>query len=119
MGIYRDIKFIDEDGRPTSLEYAMGREITISVSEPGLEYTAKLKPDDWTETRTNCFCCSCGDFTSDPACRNHGFAAKRPCETHNMPGSVWDELPNEDGSIPDWCGTMPESVQEVRKQRNE
>lgn len=58
------------------------------------------------EERTNCFCCSCGDREgSDPACRNHGFAATRPCEEHDMPGSVWDD-----------DGTMPESVQEIRRQ---
>lgn len=82
----------------------MGQEVTIIVSEPGLEYRATLKPEDWTEVRTNCFCCSCGDMEgSDPACRNHGFAATRPCELHNMPGSPWDD-----------DGTMPESVQVAR-----
>jgi len=55
-------------------------------------------------TRTDCFCCSCGDPEgSDPACRNHGFAAKRPCEEHGMPGSVWDD-----------DDTMPDSVQKER-----
>lgn len=42
--------------------------------------------------RRNCFCCSCRDQEgSDPACRNHGWAARRPCERHNMPGQAWGE----------------------------
>lgn len=42
--------------------------------------------------RRTCFCCSCGDREgSDVACRNHGFAAKRPCEKHETPGQPWGE----------------------------
>lgn len=42
--------------------------------------------------RQNCFCCSCGDREgTDVACRNHGWAAKRPCEMHEMPGTPWGE----------------------------
>lgn len=111
MGIYRQISVTDAAGRPTTLEYAQSREVTIHVSEPGLEYTATLKPGDWTETRTDCFCCSCGDYGSDPACRNHGFAAERPCEKHGTSGSVWDDMFNDDGTLHATSGTMPESVQ--------
>jgi len=97
-----------------SLEYAQGRPVTIHVSEPGLEYTATIRPEDWTETRTDCFCCSCGDREgSDSACRNHGFAAKRPCELHAMPGSTWDEE-----MMPDLKGVVPDSVQVVRAERD-
>lgn len=64
-------------------------------------------------TITNCYCCSCyeddyGMVTSDPACRNHGFAAQRPCELHNMPGQPWDDYGF------DTDGKMPESVQQKR-----
>jgi hypothetical protein len=110
VSIYRNVEFIDAGGRPLSgIGYSIGREVTIKVSEPGLEWTATLKPEDWTEKRTNCFCCSRGDRDgSDPACRNHGFAAKRPCEAHGMPGSTWEELDGSDS------GEMPASVQAAR-----
>lgn len=110
MGIHREVKYIDADGRPLNgLEYAMGREVTVEVSEPGLTWTATLKPEDWTEERDDCFCCSCGDREgSDHACRNHGYAGKRPCELHGMPGSTWEA---EDGSD---SGEMPASVQAAR-----
>lgn len=66
--------------------------------------------------RTNCFCCSCNDYgdgliSSDPGCRNHGFAGTRPCEEHNMPGQEWDDFGIEND--PD-VGKMPESVQVKR-----
>lgn len=65
---------------------------------------------------TNCFCCSCDDYgdgfiTSDPACRNHGFAATRPCEVHHMPGQPWGDELGEDH--PDF-GKLPETVQQKR-----
>jgi hypothetical protein len=42
--------------------------------------------------RQTCFCCSCGEREgTDIACRNHGWAASRPCETHGMPGTPWGE----------------------------
>jgi hypothetical protein len=86
-----------------------GQETWTEVEEtPGLIRRRTVVAHEWVEERSNCFCCSCGDREgSDPACRNHGFAATRPCETHNMPGSEWDE---EMGG-----GGMPESVQEIRR----
>jgi hypothetical protein len=70
------------------------------------------------EFRDTCFCCSCGDREgSDPACRNHGFAATRPCEDHGTPGSVWDAMTAPGEEVPDWHDTMPESVQEYRRMR--
>lgn len=65
---------------------------------------------------TNCFCCSCDDtgdgfIQSDAACRNHGFAAARPCELHGMPGQPWGDELGEDH--PEY-GKMPESVQVKR-----
>lgn len=63
--------------------------------------------------RTNCFCCSCNHYgdgliTTDAACRNHGFAAHRPCEEHGMPGEPWEDFGTPDD------GKMPESVQQKR-----
>lgn len=80
---------------------------------PGFVQTRELQATLWKETeRTDCFCCSCGDREgSDPACRNHGWAAQRPCEAHNMPGQAWEPEPGETE------GKMPESVQEVLRAR--
>lgn len=66
----------------------------------------------WVEfSRDNCYCCTCdsddnsgGLIAVDVACRNHGFAAVRPCEKHSMPGSAYDD------------GTMPKSVQQYREE---
>lgn len=81
-----------------------GREIWLEVeTEPGIIRRRKVTADPWDVERTDCFCCSCSDWGgSDPYCRNHGFAAERPCEVHQMPGT-----PNE-------AGVMPESVQAER-----
>lgn len=77
-----------------------GGEVLIQV----FECVAEIR------VRTDCFCCSCGDRPgSDPACRNHGWAAKRPCEIHDMPGSPWDDDEDEN---------MPESVQVYRQKHN-
>lgn len=99
-----------------------GTFLTVTRTEPGLVTTERFVLASTMVERDNCFCCSCdendlGGLIADPACRNHGFAATRPCEVHGMPGSVWDDLPNDDGTLPEWCGTMPESVQEIRRQR--
>jgi len=89
---------------------ANGGQSWMEVEEtPGLTRRRRVVADPWTEERSNCFCCSCDDDNpgNDAACRNHGFAAMRPCEVHGMPGSEWDE---EFGG-----GGMPESVQAVRR----
>lgn len=94
MSIYPDRKLI-----PTSTGYIE------EISTPGLVRRRELHGTDWTEVRSDCFCCSCdpeSSSTSDPACRNHGWAAERPCEKHGMPGAAYDD------------GEMPESVQAVR-----
>lgn len=72
------------------------------------------------EERTNCFCCSCGDRLNDPACRNHGFAGRRPCLEHDMPGSPWDDdMIYGPGEKPaDYKPEMPESVQWMREMDN-
>lgn len=89
MGIYPDHTFKDNrDGT-----------VTETWQTPGLTRTRVLS-GEWTETRTDCYCCSCPESGySDPYCRNHGFAGERPCDVHNMPGVEDDD------------GVMPESVQ--------
>jgi hypothetical protein len=63
----------------------------------------KVYAGPWVEgERTDCFCCSCCEHHSDPFCRNHGWAGRRPCERHGTPGQADDE------------GFMPDSVQERR-----
>ncbi|AVR56891.1 hypothetical protein PBI_TRISCUIT_18 [Microbacterium phage Triscuit] len=70
---------------------------------------------DWRETaRFACHCCTCdedywsGHTTNDPYCRNHGFYGTRPCDIHNLPGSMGEEDTK-----------MPDSVLIVRKQQAE
>jgi hypothetical protein len=72
--------------------------------------------------RQTCFCCSCGDREgSDIACRNHGFAASRPCEKHGTEGTAWGEEMCDcliGGETPEShdancaMGKMPKSVEE-------
>jgi hypothetical protein len=93
MGIYPDKKLT-----PTSTGYIE------EIRAPGLIRRRELTASKWTEERSDCFCCSCDDDSSvaDPACRNHGWWGKRPCEAHSMPGAKDDE------------GVMPISVQAKR-----
>jgi hypothetical protein len=96
-----------------------GQETWTEVEEtPGLIRRRTVTASPWVEERSDCFCCSCNEHysSSDPACRNHGFAAKRPCETHNLPGSEWDDFGIEGDTE---VGTMPESVQAVRRRNAE
>lgn len=75
-------------------------------TEPGIIRRRSVQATPWVVERTDCYCCSCPEFGgADPACRNHGWAAARPCEVHQMSGSSWDD------------GTMPDSVQVVRARR--
>jgi hypothetical protein len=76
---------------------------TETREEPGVIYQRKVMATGWTEVaRTDCFCCTCWDYSVDPVCRNHGFDGQRPCEAHNMPGT------------PSESGVMPDSVQVFR-----
>lgn len=82
---------------------------------PGLVEERIVNATSWrVKERTDCYCCSCDDERpgSDPACRNHGFAAQRPCDTHNLPGETWGD---EAGFGLE--GKMPTSVQEYRKEQ--
>lgn len=107
MGIYPNRR--TEDHQPSSF----GGESWVEVeTEPGIVRKRYVYAHQWVEKRTDCYCCSCGDEAGlDPACRNHGFAAKRPCEVHGMPGSLWDD------DLPGSGGTMPESVQAHNRRR--
>ncbi|MGC0143179.1 hypothetical protein [Pseudactinotalea sp. Z1732] len=103
MGIYPRTKIVDRQRNIAGGEFWTEEEHT-----PGLIRRRLVVAQPWVEERTDCFCCSCDNTEygtrvgSDPHCRNHGFAAERPCETHNMPGQT-----NEDG-------VMPASVQKAR-----
>jgi len=103
MGIYPDNTY----DRQTSARRAPAIIHTITV--PGLAQVFVYELVAVIENRTNCFCCSCPDGGGfDPACRNHGWAARRPCEVHGMPGEPWGE------EVESLAGTMPESVQSMR-----
>lgn len=97
-----------------SLKRIIERNVTIEAV-----YERCVVQTEWVEVqRITCFCCSCGEREgSDPACRNHGFAAVRPCEEHGTPGSVWDADTGDGEPLPDWHNTMPESVQVIRRER--
>lgn len=109
MGIYPSYRksvptFDHKAGTQTWTEYK---------DTPGVIEERTVTATTWKVTeRTDCFCCSCDDERpgSDPACRNHGWAAQRPCETHQLPGQTWG-----DEAGPQLDGTMPISVQAYRK----
>lgn len=93
MSIYPDRKIEKLAPTPTGGEYWYEVEET-----PGLIRRRMVIASSWETTRTDCFCCSCDEDRpgSDPYCRNHGFVAMRPCESHSMPGQE-----DEDGVLPD------------------
>ncbi len=100
MGIYPDEKWtkrLDGTAHPP-VEYTW--------ESGGLKRTVYYRAVLVIEDRTNCYCCSCpSDGAMDLACRNHGFAAVRPCENHSMPGIPYD------GEMEGSAGQMPRSVQ--------
>lgn len=105
MGIYLETRYEGQDDT-----------LLVRTGTPGLETVSVYQLVATIENRTNCYCCSCPDEgPTDMACRNHGFAASRPCEYHNMPGQTWGEEMMGTTSY----GTMPLSVQAVRAQRAE
>jgi hypothetical protein len=86
--------------------------VTRVHHEPGLEIIETFERVSVVENRTDCFCCTCGDRAgSDPACRNHGYAGRRPCDIHNLPGQEWD-----DEMVPG--GGMPEPVSVILAAEN-
>lgn len=126
MGIYADERWEPFNNH---------RSVTYYRETPGLKeilvYELVLKVEEWED----CFCCSCGDRDGpDAACRNHGFAGRRPCDRHQMPGEPWDvemcdcvsrrvETPSciqmvlehdPDKNPACLMGKMPSSVQEKR-----
>ncbi len=114
MGVYPEYTFEGLDGSQYRTPPIHLDAFVAVVSEPGLQRRVTYTMTERAEIRDNCYCCSCGDREgSDAACRNHGFAGQRPCETHNMPGQEWgDEASSE------LEGSMPESVQAERAKRN-
>lgn len=88
MGIYPNVAYTRR-----------GDELTVVTDTPGLKVVETFVLAGKTETRDDCYCCSCGEREgSDPFCRNHGFAGKRKCETHCMPGD--DYVVDYDTGIP-------------------
>lgn len=110
MGIYPEEHW---ERKPVSSTLAGTTPIpdaTFTQSTPGISRTIIYKAIAIFEERTNCFCCSCGEREgSDPACRNHGWAALRPCEKHQMPGQPWGY--DDDEELDD---LMPLSVEQYR-----
>ncbi|AYN57321.1 hypothetical protein PBI_BRIDGETTE_55 [Arthrobacter phage Bridgette] len=109
MGIYPEY-------RKANVQYTGGGGLSWTEyrETPGLVEERECTATGWTvKERTNCYCCSCPNeqTCADPACRNHGWAATRPCETHNMPGQPWGE---EAGELE---GKMPATVQQARALR--
>lgn len=98
MGIYPDESF--EKGSAVR----NGEQIETVVAYyhvPGFTRVRVFEKVAEFEFRDDCFCCSCGERVgSDPHCRNHGFAGRRPCQVHGMPGYADDD------------GRMPAPVQE-------
>ncbi len=109
MGIYPEY-------RKDKVQYTAGGLTWTEYREtPGLVEERTVTATSWSvKERTDCFCCSCDDERpgSDPACRNHGWAAQRPCQTHNLPGQTWG-----DEAGPALDGVMPLSVQEYRNKK--
>jgi len=83
---------------------------TETVDDLEVIRTRTVIGEPWQEQRYNCFCCSCEESETwtytDAACRLHGFAGKRPCDIHDLPGQVWGE---ELAGTPQF-GKMPDAV---------
>lgn len=108
MGIYETYS-----KGPVTFDHQTGVSTWTEYQEwPGYKNSRTVTATRWEECeRTNCYCCSCCDDRqgSDAACRNHGWAAQRPCEKHKLPGQPWD-----DTGDPNYAGLMPDSVQAHR-----
>jgi hypothetical protein len=87
--------------------------------ESGVKRLRTVYASAWAEIeRTNCFCCTCPANNTDPHCRNHGFAGRRPCEEHNLPGTKYQQehIDNKTGSL-FRVDVMPQSVQAYRREQ--
>lgn len=99
MGIYPDEKFWSVFNRRSRTWKGMFKKADDPAaqicfeewSEPGLKRFKVYELICVFEERTDCYCCSCGDGGHDAACRNHGWAGRRPCELHNMPGEKYGD----------------------------
>lgn len=95
MGIYPEVRIEIDNHRQT---------LTRTVHTPGLDQVFVYQLVARLEDRTDCYCCSCGEYVgTDSACRNHGWYARRPCDIHDMPGEAWED-----------SDTMPASVSQSR-----
>lgn len=122
MGIYPEVSY---EHRPEgALPNGRRRKARLlkKISEPGLETIEVYVLQKVIRNRTDCYCCTCGLgdeglgwATIDAACRNHGYAGRRPCEYHGMPGDAWDnEMIGADADAEE---VMPDSVQVYRARR--
>lgn len=96
MSIYPDRSITEHQRLPK------GGESWVEVeTEPGIIRRRRVLATNWAVERTDCFCCSCVHREGeDPACRNHGWAARRPCDEHGMPGQRWGYGSPRDGEMP-------------------
>ena len=79
--------------------------IAVKTFSNGIKQTRVYRLDTMTDTRVDCYCCSCPDIgMSDPHCRMHGWSGRRPCEIHQTPGAYSEEV-----------GEMPVTVQKHKK----
>jgi hypothetical protein len=88
-------------------------------TEPGVIKLRTVYASAWAEVeRNNCFCCSCPANNPDPHCRNHGWAGRRPCEDHKLPGTKYEQehIDNKTGSLLR-VDVMPQSVQAYRREQ--
>lgn len=125
MGIYRNEAYavdVSRDGEHQILVKTIDAGYGLIRTEV---YQLICSIDD----RQTCFCCSCGYREgADVACRNHGFAAMRPCEKHGMPGMPWGEEMCDDLELHQKqdadhlmaCSMdkMPESVEQANKKNS-
>ena len=87
MGIYPDERY----------QKQRNGNLVHTVNTPGLLVTTVYVPVVTIESRDNCYCCSCFEADDqgtqrDPYCRNHGWMGERPCEDHDMPGTVDEDM---------------------------
>lgn len=109
MGIYSTTRY----------EHALNGDVLTEVYDAGygMKVTRVWQLIVEIEDRETCYCCSCGENPGhDAYCRNHGFAGKRRCEDHDMPGDEFEVK----GDMETLDLNRPlESVQVERKRREQ
>lgn len=87
--------------------------------ESGVKKMRTIYASEWVVIeRYDCYCCTCRNSNPDPHCRNHGFAGRRPCEEHLMPGKHYEQehIDRKTGAILR-AEVMPQSVQAYRREQ--